>query len=308
MSQAQPNELTPEQARKKRNRKLIKFAVKLVITGAALAFAIHKIDFQEFQRNLQAANPYWFVAAVLCFNISKVIAAFRLRQFYANIGLVLGKWYNLKLYYLGMFYNLFLPGAIGGDAYKVYALRSPEKGNTKALVWATLADRLSGLCLLLLIGTVFYLFSNFPIVEQWEVTTIIMLASLGSLPGFYLVFKWFLNKKVMRKFWVTSHYSFWVQIGQVATALCLLQALHIPAHYLDYLTLFMLSSVAAVIPITVAGVGLREFVFIQGNDFLLIDEAPAVAFAILFFFALATASLLGAIFAFRPLKQDVTFT
>ncbi|MGB0165353.1 MAG: lysylphosphatidylglycerol synthase transmembrane domain-containing protein [Luteibaculum sp.] len=304
MAKTQAEE-TPAKQSKKRKRRIAKFVIKLVITGLALFFAFKTIDIQQFKKELLSTNLWWFVLAVLCFNASKIIAAFRIRVFYANAGLLLGKMYNFKLYYLGMFYNLFLPGAIGGDAYKVYALRDPEKGNTKALVWATLADRISGLCLLLILGGLFYLFSNFPIWEEWEISVIVLLASLGCLPAFYIAFRWILDKRVIKNFAQTTHYSLWVQIGQVATALCLLYALSVGDNFMDYLALFMLSSVAAVIPLTVAGVGIREWVFLQGNAFLLIQEEKSVAFAFLFFSAMAISSLFGAIFAFKPIEQDL---
>jgi len=54
-------------------------------------------------------------------------------------------------YYIGMFYNLFLPGSVGGDAYKVFLLHEQGVGRTKPLILATLLDRLSGLAMLALL-------------------------------------------------------------------------------------------------------------------------------------------------------------
>ena len=51
---------------------------------------------------------------------------------------------TLCLCYVGMFYNLFLPGGIGGDAYKVYQLRKYHQGRTFAIVQAMIFDRLNG--------------------------------------------------------------------------------------------------------------------------------------------------------------------
>lgn len=301
-------DVAPVKEKGSKRKRLIKFSIKLVISAAALYFAYTKIDFNEFKETVRDIKIYWFVLAVLCFNISKIIAAFRLKLFYKNVGVVLGKVYNLKLYYLGMFYNLFLPGAIGGDAYKVYILRDGDKASIKSLTWATLADRLSGLCLLVIMGGGFYFMSHFPVADEKLISAVVLLAVLFCLPVFYFVFKLFLNKKVVDNFLSTSGYSFWVQLGQVASAMCLLYALKIDANYMDYLTLFMLSSVAAVIPLTIGGVGMRELVFLYGTQFLLIEEASAVAFAILFFFSMAISSLFGVIFAFKPIAKDVSYS
>lgn len=58
------------------------------------------------------------------FNISKIISSIRLNRYFKDINLSLSQTYNLKLYYLGMFYNLFLPGGIGGDGYKIYIIKN----------------------------------------------------------------------------------------------------------------------------------------------------------------------------------------
>jgi uncharacterized membrane protein YbhN (UPF0104 family) len=57
--------------------------------------------------------------------------------------------------------------------------------------------------------------------------------------------------------------------------------------------LFLLSSVVAVLPFTIGGIGARELVFIFGADYLLIDKNTAVAFSILFFIITAVSSLSG---------------
>ncbi len=56
--------------------------------------------------------------------------------------------YNLRLYYTGMFYNLFLPGGVGGDVYKVMVLKKRELSILSATK-ATLLDRVTGLLVLL---------------------------------------------------------------------------------------------------------------------------------------------------------------
>ena len=52
---------------------------------------------------------------------------------------------NIKLYYVGMFYNLFLPGGIGGDGYKVWMLRREFSSSWKSLILISFLERLNGL-------------------------------------------------------------------------------------------------------------------------------------------------------------------
>jgi uncharacterized membrane protein YbhN (UPF0104 family) len=65
---------------------------------------------------------------------------------------------------------------------------------------------------------------------------------------------------------------------------------------MDYLSLFMASSVVAVLPITIGGIGARELVFILGHQWLPVDQEKAVAFSFLFFLVTAFSSLSGLIF------------
>ena len=76
-------------------------------------------------------------------------------------------------------------------------------------------------------------------------------------------------------------------------------ALLVSGMYVEYMTLFLLSSVVAVIPFTIGGIGARELVFIFGADYLLIDKNTAVAFSILFFVITAVSSFTGIFYETR---------
>jgi uncharacterized membrane protein YbhN (UPF0104 family) len=57
---------------------------------------------------------------------------------------------------------------------------------------------------------------------------------------------------------------------------------------------FLLSSIVAVLPLTIGGVGARELVFVYAHEYAGIDEATAVAFSLIFFIITAAVSLVGA--------------
>ena len=88
------------------------------------------------------------------------------------------------------------------------------------------------------------------------------------------------------------------------TAFLLLLSLNVVSNYWEYIFLFMLSSVAAVLPFTIGGVGSREFVFLIGYQFLSIDRDLSVAFTMLFFMVLAFSALIGIFFSFT-IDNDV---
>ena len=123
----------------------LKTALKLLLTGLALYLVFRKIDTGQLFQLTKSIHWFWLIPAVVLFILSKVATAIRLNRYFENIGIHLSERQNWKLYLIGMFYNLFLPGGIGGDGYKVYLLNKEFRTPVKKLVQAALLDRLGGL-------------------------------------------------------------------------------------------------------------------------------------------------------------------
>src|SRR5688572_2789467 len=131
-----------------RIKKIAQLILKITVTLLCLYFVYRKIDLQQLQKELKDINVFYLFPALLFFIISKIISSFRLNTFFRETGIVLKENINLKLYWLGMFYNLFLPGGIGGDGYKIYLLQKYFKVNVKKIIAAVFIDRVSGVLVL----------------------------------------------------------------------------------------------------------------------------------------------------------------
>ncbi|MEM6840961.1 MAG: lysylphosphatidylglycerol synthase transmembrane domain-containing protein [Bacteroidota bacterium] len=283
-----PTQVNPQ---KSATRRRLSFFLKLLLSATALFFVFRKIDVQEAWQTFLQANPIYLVLALLAFNLSKIAAGWRFKAYLKALGIHIGNRYNIELLYLGMFYNLFLPGSISGDGYKVYLLKQRFEVKTKQLIGATLLDRLSGLAFLLIMAGGFLLFSSFSSgIPYFNFAIVVLMAAV--LPVFYL-FNKLLFPQLTSAFGTTTFWSFWVQAGQVLTAVLLLTSIGVESHYLDYLTLFMVSSVVAVLPFTIGGVGARELVFLYGFQYLAIQQEAAITFTLLFFLVTALSSLIG---------------
>jgi uncharacterized membrane protein YbhN (UPF0104 family) len=195
-----------------------------------------------------------------------------------------------------MFYNLFLPGGIGGDGYKVYLLNKQFKTPVKKLLQAALLDRLGGL-----VAIVFLLFGLFLMVDleldflESSIWNALMIGGLIlTIPAFWLVQK-LVFKDFLPSFWSANAWSFAGQIAQLICAWFILMALGIDEKILAYQLVFLLSSIVAVLPLTIGGVGARELVFVYAHQYAGIEEAAAVAFSLIFFLITAGVSLMGAV-------------
>src|SRR5262245_29501534 len=97
-------------------KSFLKLFIKIAVTVICLWYVSRKIDWGKSFSIIQHSNLPWLIVAIVLFTASKLVSSIRLNIYFNNIHLKISQLQNLKLYWLGMFYNLFLPGGIGGDA------------------------------------------------------------------------------------------------------------------------------------------------------------------------------------------------
>lgn len=282
-----------------RKGKILKLLLKIVVTAACLWYVSGKIDFAKAGAALANANWFYLLAALVAFVISKLLAAFRLNIYFRNIHIHLGEGPNIKLYWLGMFYNLFLPGSISGDAYKVILLTKKYQVPYRKTTAAVLLDRFSGL---LGLGLILAVYSALVLHEKIYIAAIAGGALLAVLV-FYFIVKLFF-RDFLTSFFPTLFWSILVQASQVICAYLIMAALGIPAHVTEYIFLFLVSSVVAVLPLTIGGLGAREIVFLEGSRYFGLVQENSVVISILFYLITLFTSVWGLFYVFHdPLKK-----
>lgn len=200
--------------------------------------------------------------------------------------------------------QLIPPWGIGGDGYKVYLLNKEFNTPVKELLKASLLDRLGGLIAILglLFGILLLIEIPLPF-EDPRVGKVLLLAGfLGIIPGFWLIQKWFFPNFLL-SFWQGIFWSLLGQLAQMATVICLLLALGVEDKFMAYQGVFLLSSLVAVLPLTIGGVGARELVVVYAHGYAGIEESAAVAFSLLFFLITAGTSLVGAFVKRTPVAN-----
>ena len=280
----------------------LKLALKIAITALCFWYISTKIDFTKALESLMAANWWYLLLAVLSFMFSKLLAAFRLNINFRNINIRLPEWKNIKLYWLGMFYNLFLPGSISGDAYKVVILTRKFGAPYKKTTLAVLLDRFSGLLALGVILSVY----GIVVLDNQLLDAGLIAAAILAIVGLYLAVR-FLFKDFLPGFWSTFLWGMGVQIFQVVCLYFVLLSLNVPLHQSEWIFIFLVASVVSVLPISLGGgLGTREFVFVEGARFFHLDPHLGVIISLLFYLSNVLSSVWGAYFIFHdPLKEDV---
>ncbi len=272
-------------------KKLLKPVLQLLVTALALYLVFKKTDIAKLANIIRGANLWYLMLALVFFNISKLFNAIRLNRFFKAIGINLSPVYNLKLYYLGMFYNLFLPGGVGGDGYKIYVLQKNHGLKMINVFHAVLWDRICGIFALVFLSIILLLPSSFAlkfpylIPYSWGLLVIIYPFALLLNKLFY--------KQFIAVFTITAIESMLVQITQVITVFFILKALSQHANIIDYLAIFLISSIATIIPITIGGAGAREITFFYLLETIHIETSTGIALSLIFFAISAISSLAG---------------
>lgn len=279
--------------------------LKILFSFVLLYFVFTKIQFNEVWKILKGSNFTYLFAALFLFVISKILSAFRLNLYIHQIKIFLTQLSNIKLYLLGMFYNLFLPGGIGGDAYKGYVLKNKYEVKTRSVVSILILDRLNGLLLIFVISCILALFLDENRINSYKIL-------FGIAIALSILVFWVFNKRffsfVYPVFWKSLGFSALVQLAQLISVLFILKALGVEGNTIAYLFIFLISSIVSVLPLTIGGIGSREVVFYYGALWLALDENTSVSISMLFFLITAAVSLAGIVYHFKKpeLKEIIT--
>lgn len=285
-----------EETGKKPLKSFLKLILKLGVTGICLWYVGQKIDWVDTWSLLLKSNKWWLLFALFFFVFSKGLSALRLNIFFRNIEVFLKEKANLRLYWLGMFYNLFLPGGIGGDAYKVILLKKKySRPGTKKLAAAVLLDRISGVAGL---GILAALCFGVLFIEHWTGWAALAAIVPGLFVYWWVVKKWF--PSFVPGFFPTLWMGLGVQLLQVICVWGIMQSIGIHHSFLAFQLLFLVSSIVAIFPFTVGGLGARELVFLWGATQFSLQQAEAVYISLLFYLITLLVSLVGVIWVFQP--------
>lgn len=274
---------------------IAKNAFKVLVTLAALYWLSRNLHFEAFKQSILNANYWYLFLALLSYVTSQVVSSSRLNSFFKTINLKLSEGYNLKLYWLGLLYNFFLPGGVGGDAYKVYFLKKRYGLKTRQLLSAVFFDRLSGLWAVVIFSAAFIVFMpRFAIPN--EIT--ILLTIVGTASYVYVLYLFF--RPFAKRFLQTHIKALGVQGFQILTAIFILLALNHNDKFSPHLLIFLISSITAIIPSIGGALGVRDSAAIALAKYLQVDYQLAATISLIFYFISLITALPGLYFTLKP--------
>jgi len=269
-------------------KKILITLVQLGVTFALLWYVFHDANQrQQMKVALAAADYRWVGAAILAYLVVEIAAAvrwqilLRVQKIRLNLPRLSG------LFLIGMFYNQFLPGGTGGDIIKSYLLLKETAEHKAGALLAVVFDRLIGLVALVaitvtLVSLRFDLLSRTPETRNLLWLLLLVLGiSISALIASFIVSGFNLFHLLPHKFpgrdklieiaaayhlyarhWVATFFAFAASLvahlATFTTFLCVAYAFHAGVKLIDFFAVLPVERTLTALPISFAGVGLRE--------------------------------------------------
>jgi hypothetical protein len=136
-------------------------ALRIAVVVFGIIWGIHRITsedrWNDFVQAYHRMHIVVFAACVAIFIISMLIIALRWYLLLRTQAIFINFWAAARLYFLGWFYNNFMPSSVGGDLVRAwYVTKHTDKKFEGVL--SVFVDRVIGLASTLIIATFFYLF------------------------------------------------------------------------------------------------------------------------------------------------------
>ena len=267
---------------------------QIIITVFFIYYTLSKIDLNKILEVIKSADLLFILFASIVYFLSQIISSERLWFILKENNLIISSKENIKLYMIGIFYNFFIPGGVGGDAYKGVLMNKKFQWSLKKIYKLLILDRLIGFGVIICLIIVF---SGFILDLEFISKFNFVLAPLYALlffVGRVLVQKIFNNEIVYTKAFFISHT---IQILQFGSIILILFSLGVTNNYFTFLYIFLISSVLSIF--SFGGIGIREYVFFTLASNTAVGPDIATSVGLIFTFSALISSVPGLFFLIK---------
>lgn len=295
-------------------------------SAALLTYLAWRTDWRQVTEAFAHVRwAFWLLAFVLYCG-TQVVSGIRWRLFARPLGFERSLGHYVAYYFIGMFFNLFLPTSVGGDVVRVWYLDG-KSGRRSAAFLSVILDRGSGLLMLVALACVGTITSPIKLPPQvvWSVGALAVAAAVGvgCLP---LALRWLgtesrspseasaspllrfglersrsgqvdLVRRCLRDpglLLVTTLLSVVVQSANVVLVWLIGWGMGAPIPASYYWVLVPVVTLVTLLPISLNGMGVREGATVLLLAPVGIASATALSLAWLWFATFTAASLVGA--------------
>src|SRR5207249_990982 len=314
-------------------KKIVTALLQLAVTAAVLYLVFHDPNKRaQMALALRLADYRWIAAAISFYVLVELAAAARWQILLKVQGINLSIPRMTGLFFIGMFFNQFLPGGTGGDIIKSYLLLKETPRKKAGALLAVLFDRLIGLVALVTLTGVLVLLRYDWLAQKPETrgylyfllitlgVSVLSLASTFVISGFnlfhYLPTRFPGREKLLEtsaayhlyaRHWPGTLLAFGASLiahlATFATFLCVAYAFRAGVQLVDFFAVMPIERTISAMPISFAGVGLREHVLqVMLHVLCGVPEAVAVLIGSMSFIIILLCCLPGGLvyFFYKP--------
>ena len=279
---------------------------KLAASAGLLAWLAWRTDWTQVVQAFARLRVSLWLAAVGLYVFSQVVSGLRWQMLARPLGFRRRLGPFVAFYFIGMYFNLFLPTSVGGDVVRAWYLDGGSGRRLAAFV-SVLVDRLSGLLVLLGLACVAAVLCPVP-VPRWVVAAVWGAAAgaglgLVALP---LLTHWggrrarpladgirfYLARP--RLLVASAGLSLGVQAANVVLVWLIGLAIGAPVPAAYYWIVVPMVTLLTLAPLSLNGMGLREWGMVLFLRPLGVGAGTALSLAFLWFSVFTVSSLLGA--------------
>ncbi len=297
-----------------RGKQLIKIGISLSL----LIYLIFSVDLAHLFSQLRSVHLPLLSIAFLGYLLGQVASAYKWRLLAYPLGFYYSQRVFTAYYFAGMYLNLFAPSTLLGDLGRGLLLAGPG-GHRSLAINSVVADRASGLAVLLWIGAVALL-----VTRSYPIPAVLYYATLVGAGGILL--GWWLLPRVaasllppgsrlrgtvendLAPYWwnyplllKVCGLSALFHIFQMGLQYLLALSLHLSIP-IEYFFLFIpLVTILSALPVSFSGIGIREGGYVFFLALVGVSQEQALAMGLLWTAVIIGSSLVGGlVFLFSP--------
>ena len=300
-------------------------SVKIAVTALLLFIVFRSVDLAKISHDLSAVEHGRLAILVVACWIGQLLCAQRWRLFAASLGMRGSYGTFFQLYFVGMLFNVGLPSLIGGDVVKAYMITRKTGMPLHYGFASVLQDRAAGLVSLLVYGSIAVVLCPL----SWRgipLRSLYLLAWLGVAFLVWIVWKgetFYCRRPVPGVVSLPQKLAgrladFHQALGMMrlppgailqviltsfvnsALVLWLFQQVSVAAGYpidlIAFSVVFPLVSIATLLPISLGGIGIREWSYVEALALLNVPSDVALTIALASSALIIVSDLGGAFF------------
>jgi uncharacterized protein (TIRG00374 family) len=208
------------------------FRILSVIVTVWLIFRVVKSSGADMKQEWRECDGSSLILAFFFMGVGAALSSFRWARLLAVQGVVLSSWDAIKLTMIGVFFNVAIPGGVGGDLVKMYKLKDKAGHRFPEAVMTTLFDRILGLLGLFIVALA-------AVVANWDflshtqnkdiqrtvtfVATVAVVGGTATLMALYheLLFKISFVRSLILKVKALIPHKIWHLLGRVVRSISL---------------------------------------------------------------------------------------